>query len=88
VTKNGDPDGFEGNAQSFRVVTKLAVRFDECDGLDLTRATLNACLKYPWIRAESDPDRARKWGAYAIDREDFDFARQDSVGIVGQLRLN
>ncbi len=40
-------DGFEGNAQSFRIVTRLAVRRDDVPGLDLTRATLNAVLKYP-----------------------------------------
>ena len=35
-------EGFEGNAQSFRVVTKLARRKAEHTGLNLTRATLNA----------------------------------------------
>jgi dGTPase len=40
--------GFEGNAQSLRAVTKLTLK-DGNDGLDLTRATLNATLKYPLI---------------------------------------
>ncbi|WP_247394752.1 MULTISPECIES: dGTP triphosphohydrolase [unclassified Bradyrhizobium] len=71
-----DPDGFEGNAQSFRILTKLAVRFDECQGLDLTRATLAACLKYPWHRDTKLPGRTKKWGAYQADREDFAFARE------------
>jgi len=53
VTIQGDQDGFEGNAQSFRVLTKLAIRFNRCDGLDLTRATLAACIKYPWRRDPS-----------------------------------
>ena len=44
-------DGFEGNAQSFRIVTKLAVR-NLHPGLDLTRATLNAILKYPRLQNE------------------------------------
>src|SRR6056297_1141470 len=48
-----DPEGFEGNAQSFRIVAKLAVRFPQCDGLDLTRATLAALQKYPWARDTS-----------------------------------
>src|SRR6266446_506141 len=36
----GAPGGFEGNAQSFRVVTKLAEHKEGFQGLDLTRATL------------------------------------------------
>jgi predicted deoxyguanosinetriphosphate triphosphohydrolase len=43
-------DGFDGNAQSFRIVTKLAFRSTDVTGLNLTRATLNALLKYPWLR--------------------------------------
>ena len=52
----GLSDGFEGNAQSLRIVTELAVG-DAIDplgvglpGLNLTRATLNGILKYPWRR--------------------------------------
>jgi dGTPase len=71
-----DPDGFEGNAQTFRILTKLAVRFEECPGLDLTRATLAACLKYPWLREPGTPARASKWGAYRTEDEDFQFARE------------
>jgi dGTPase len=40
--------GFEGNAQSFRIVTKLAFRSQKYGGLDLSRASLAAILKYPW----------------------------------------
>lgn len=72
-----DPEGFEGNAQSFRIVTKLAVRFPLHDGLDLTRATLAALQKYPWKRDKSDDGvRARKdkkWGYYKSEQDDFDF---------------
>jgi dGTPase len=57
-------------------LTKLAVRFDECKGLDLTRATLAACLKYPWFRDPSTEGRSKKWGAYQTQREDFEFARE------------
>ena len=70
----GCDGGFEGNAQSFRILTKLAVRFDECAGLDLTRATLNATLKYPWLRQPDDRKRSKKWGAYASETDDFAFA--------------
>jgi dGTPase len=73
--RGSDPEGFEGNAQTFRVLTKLALRFDECHGLDLTRATLSSCLKYPWIRDTADPKKKRKCGAYQSEREDLEFAR-------------
>lgn len=65
--------GFEGNAQSFRIVTRLASRSPGYPGLDLTRATLAATLKYPWLR-NANPKNRKKWGAYPSEREDFDFA--------------
>lgn len=67
-------DGFEGNAQSFRIVARLSVRHLEHPGQNLTRATLNAILKYPWFRAASGYEH-RKYGAYSFEREDFRFAR-------------
>ena len=66
--------GFEGNAQSFRIVTKLAFRKKSVQGLDLTRATLAALLKYPWLRGENKKKEG-KWGAYGSETDDFDFAR-------------
>jgi len=75
VRDNGDDDGFEGNAQSFRILTKLAVRFPENDGMDLTRATLAATLKYPWFRAVGGP-KSKKWSVYQSEKDDFDFARE------------
>ena len=45
--------GFEGNAQSFRIVTKLAFKSTKHTGLDLTAATLAAMLKYPWLKGEN-----------------------------------
>jgi len=84
--------GFEGNAQSFRIVTKLAVRREDPLGLDLTRATLNAILKYPQYRSDLgnlpqdvgwlDRSRGQKWGAYDTEKEDFSFARQGTGGFV------
>lgn len=69
-----DDDGFEGNAQSFRIVNRLAIRFPDVDGIDLTRATLAACLKYPWCRARTGK-KSRKWSAYRSEKAAFDFAR-------------
>ncbi|MEY9531195.1 deoxyguanosinetriphosphate triphosphohydrolase family protein [Sinorhizobium fredii] len=74
VTKHDD-DGFEGNAQSFRIMTKLAIRFPDADGIDMTRATLAACLKYPWYRGKTGK-QAKKWSVYKSERIDFEFARE------------
>jgi dGTPase len=71
-----DSDGYEGNAQTFRIITKLSVRFADEPGLDLTRATLAACLKYPWYRNPARPHQEKKWSAYRSEEDDFDFARQ------------
>jgi dGTPase len=69
-----DIGGFEGNAQSFRIVTKLAFRKKGIEGLDLTRATLAGILKYPWLRGENKKKEG-KWGAYGSETDDFYFAR-------------
>ena len=78
-----DSEGFEGNAQSFRIVTKLTVRFSWCDGLNLTRATLGALLKYPWARDilknEKNSIKSIKWGYYISEKEDFDFCRENLI---------
>ncbi|WP_063003432.1 deoxyguanosinetriphosphate triphosphohydrolase family protein [Nocardia salmonicida] len=69
-TKPDHPlDGFEGNAQNLRILTRLAThRQWEKPGLHLTRATLAATTKYPWRRAASCK-KAKKWGAYDGDAE-------------------
>jgi dGTPase len=79
-----DIGGFEGNAQTLRVLSRLEPKVlgpgGRPAGLNLTRATLDACIKYPWPRsAAPTPDTAsatiRKFGVYADDREVFDFVR-------------
>lgn len=76
----GVPDGYEGNAQSFRIVTKLAMRHPRFAGLNLTRASLNASSKYPWFRESGDEKKGKKWGAYETEREDFDWVRAEHTG--------
>jgi dGTPase len=68
-------DSYEGNAQSFRIVTRLSRISENFLGLNLTRATLNAILKYPWPY-DSSLRLGRKWGCYESDKEYFDWARE------------
>lgn len=72
--------GFEGNAQSFRVVNFLGLRTGSYRGLNLTRRTLNGILKYPWLQDLGNKKKTYKWGAYETEREAFEFARAGSVG--------
>jgi dGTPase len=70
-------DGFEGNAQTFRIVTTISVRnseFRETPGLNLTAATLNAILKYPF-GSERTTMRRRKCGYYGTEADIARFAR-------------
>jgi dGTPase len=80
---SGLTDGFEGNAQSFRIVSKLAVsdaisadtdKTPVIRGLNLTRATLNAVLKYPWL-CNGNPAKKHKWGAYETERDLLSWVR-------------
>jgi dGTPase len=61
--------GFEGNAQSLRLLTRLEPKVPGA-GLNLTRATLDATLKYPWF---GEP--GSKFGVYAEDAEVFGWVR-------------
>jgi dGTPase len=74
LVSEGELDGYEGNAQTFRILTKLDVRFEDTLGLDLTRATLSAVSKYPW-RREEEGKRSKKWGAYASENDEFAWSR-------------
>lgn len=71
--------GFEGNAQTFRLVTRLEAKRTRHDGrsvgLNLTRASLDATSKYPWFRGES-PTGSAKFGCYAEDAEAFGWVRE------------
>jgi dGTPase len=70
--------GFEGNAQTLRVLTRLEAKvIDErgdSAGLNLTRATLDACSKYPWPRRPGK----RKFGVYEDDYRVFAWMRHDA----------
>ncbi|MFJ7772318.1 deoxyguanosinetriphosphate triphosphohydrolase [Streptomyces sp. NPDC097107] len=79
-----DCGGFEGNAQSLRLLTRIEPkRFTEDGsvGLNLTRATLDAATKYPWPRGAHPTDPASpKFGVYDDDRPVFEWLREDAPG--------
>lgn len=70
-----DCGGFEGNAQSFRLLTRIEAKTVDANGnsigLNLTRASLDAATKYPW----SNQVNPRKFGVYADDVEIFNWMR-------------
>jgi len=70
--------GFEGNAQSFRLLTRIEAKTVDPDGisvgLNLSRATLDAATKYPWSSLEN----SRKFGVYEDDQVIFDWVRQSA----------
>ncbi|MEU8676231.1 deoxyguanosinetriphosphate triphosphohydrolase [Streptomyces sp. NPDC048560] len=83
-----DCGGFEGNAQSLRLLTRLEPKRFVRDpsrgelvsvGLNLTRAALDAATKYPWPRGghPTDPG-STKFGVYEDDLPVFRWVRQDA----------
>jgi dGTPase len=67
--------GFEGNAQSLRLLTRLEPKVAGA-GLNLTRATLDATTKYPWLAGEGPASSGGKFGVYAEDAEVFAWIRE------------
>ncbi|MFF0432273.1 deoxyguanosinetriphosphate triphosphohydrolase [Streptomyces sp. NPDC004327] len=81
-----DCGGFEGNAQSLRLLTRIEPKRFIADpvsgdpvsvGLNLTRAALDAATKYPWPRGghPTDPD-SPKFGVYEDDLPVFEWVRK------------
>ncbi|MCD7100598.1 deoxyguanosinetriphosphate triphosphohydrolase [Pseudoclavibacter sp. 13-3] len=75
--------GFEGNAQTLRLLTRLETKrmVDGVSyGLNLTRATLDATAKYPWgvaegVRRADETGGPLKYGVYADDLPVFEWLR-------------
>ena len=78
-----DIGGFEGNAQTLRLLTRLETKTfrhnGSSAGLNLTRATLDAACKYPWLRADAPlnatGEPTRKFGVYEDDLPVFSWLR-------------
>ncbi|GAA3489590.1 deoxyguanosinetriphosphate triphosphohydrolase [Streptomyces cremeus] len=85
-----DCGGFEGNAQSLRLLTRIEpkrfVRSPQSGelvsvGLNLTRAALDAATKYPWTRGSHPTDPASvKFGVYEDDLPVFQWVREGAPG--------
>jgi dGTPase len=79
---SADIGGFEGNAQTLRLITRLEPKVFGTDGrsfgLNLTRASLDASTKYPWPEKQAviDPTGRAKFGFYSDDVDVFDWMRQ------------
>ncbi|MEO5833810.1 MAG: deoxyguanosinetriphosphate triphosphohydrolase [Nakamurella sp.] len=79
--------GFEANAQNLRLLTRLEAKVIGPDGtplgLNLTRAALDAVVKYPWTR----PVAGGKFGVYADDVATFGWVRATlPIGVDGGAR--
>ncbi len=60
-----DFEGFNGNAQNIRILTDTERKSDAYEGLNLTKATLDGLIKYPW---PIDPQAKVKKGFYKSDK--------------------
>jgi dGTPase len=76
-----DIGGFEGNAQTLRLLTRIEPKVFGDDGrsygLNLTRASLDASCKYPWPASQGipDPSGRSKFGFYSEDDAAFEWLR-------------
>ncbi len=74
-----DCGGFEGNAQTLRILTRLEPKTvsgeGESFGLNLTRAALDAACKYPRTRTNPDGSANRKYGCYDEDAHILEWLR-------------
>ncbi|TYT24965.1 dNTP triphosphohydrolase [Luteimonas viscosa] len=69
---------FEGNAQGFRILTRLQHQ-DHQSGLRLTASTLRAFMKYPWMAdAIKGDDGPKKFGVFRSEQAVFEWASRET----------
>lgn len=76
---------FEGNAQAFRILTRLQTALGGC-GLDLTAGTLAALMKYPITcdRRNKDSISTKKYGYFESEHEVVSWMRNETGLQAGQ----
>ena len=85
--------GFEGNAQTLRILTRLEPKVFHADGrpagVNLTRASLDAAVKYPWTLAEAEHYKgkgSRKFCVYPDDEPVFRWLKQGAPDVGVQAK--
>ncbi|WP_322859554.1 dGTP triphosphohydrolase [Mycobacterium europaeum] len=70
-------DGFEGNAQTLRILAKLGAHpnIEQGKGLGVSDRTLRAVIKYPYQR-HGKHEQSGKWNAYPTESDVFNRVRE------------
>lgn len=76
----GDHEGYEGNAQTLRILSHLSLRSHDYQGLNLTQAVLAATIKYPWSYSTALAKGTSKFGYFTPEQGIFNFAREAFKG--------
>jgi dGTPase len=77
-----DLEGYEGNAQGFRILTQLeGYLFD--GGLRLTTPTLGAFIKYPWSSGYAASTEKEKFGFFQTEK-DYMEQISDELGLISK----
>ncbi|UTM48005.1 deoxyguanosinetriphosphate triphosphohydrolase [Glutamicibacter mysorens] len=87
-----DIGGFEGNAQTLRLLTRLETKTfrhnGHSAGLNLSRASLDAACKYPWLKADApevNGKKTKKFGVYEDDATIFAWLRNVPEATAGAV---
>ncbi|MCH8095972.1 MAG: deoxyguanosinetriphosphate triphosphohydrolase [Proteobacteria bacterium] len=83
--KKADFQAFDGNAQGFRILTRLS-GWREQGGLRLSCATIGTFMKYPYGSCSTDPETGaksprKKFGYFQSDKQAFE-SIADTLGLL------